>query len=1056
MADSHDFPLILSFSISVGGQDGGTHEIEQEMVTIGKGGAAVLQLDDPALADLHCAVQLGDDGVVTVLDLGSETGTLLNGKPVNNSPVKDGDEIRLGNTQIKLGIRRAKPAAAALAGAAAAGPGQAAGASAAPSASLSAAAQVGRSNVLDLSLAEPEKVIDAVVWSSKDQGGGVSDQMSPRVLQVAEVWFNQVMSVRHFGPETRKIHVGDKVPHVMRVVSSLIVVLMLAGVALFAAQTNRIVEPPHLPAGDAELTAQWKAEADAQRRRLAEEQQQKAADELAALEAAAAEKKMTLEDYKAEQKKLKAEEAEKGPKDPYVEMEEAFNEKSKNEFDKASKANPKRFFQLPIFELYEQPDYEALMKDKLLPWARERAPRGELDKFWIDALKQWTKTYDIYEDPEIPRVAEDLPWGIRVVRDGTPAMVVPGIDPDRVHLADAAWKLTSVVPSEELRLWAPSAQEVADREAVYHEVQGLLYAQAKARRSRAAMCDVLGNLLEFPDEKDRFDMNAIYGTCLADQDKWDEAREFVARAMERRPSGELSDDDALLVLNTLQSAAMLKMRDGWGGDPFLEDPELVPAEKWDPAKASVEELRSFITARAHDPQALLKADALLHRLDLQKMREAHAAIIRKAMWTCAILLLLLPLGIGIDQIRIRGSAQDFFVPENTVPNNHFPMVEQNGGVKLNITRDWVGWVDRQGQRTSLSDLIGSGKARDVGGYFQADLADDETAFVDIGNIHFVVARVHRGKVIPTPFREGVDWAFLAILGALLLSGGLLALRMLLVPFEPRQESVEIPDRFVELLIQPVEKQKDKPSGNPDAGEGAKAKKEEGKVGKKESKLKKAKGSKVAVNRAQQDKQIAENAGLLAALNQMDSSVIGGQGLGGEVSNAIGGLIGAVGTQYGSGGLGSRGDGWGGGGNAEGIGGLGTRGTGLGGSGYGRGAGFYGQKGSGGPGVGAGDPIILGALDKSLIDRVVKQHLAAIRYCYEKELAKNPKLFGKIVVKFTIAKDGTVSSASVKSSTMGNPIVEECVAERFMRMRFPAPKGGGIVVVSYPFVFNAAG
>ncbi len=104
----------------------------------------------------------------------------------------------------------------------------------------------------------------------------------------------------------------------------------------------------------------------------------------------------------------------------------------------------------------------------------------------------------------------------------------------------------------------------------------------------------------------------------------------------------------------------------------------------------------------------------------------------------------------------------------------------------------------------------------------------------------------------------------------------------------------------------------------------------------------------------------------------------------------------------------------------------------------------------------GDPIILGALDKSIIDRIVKQHLPQIRYCYQKELNKNPKLFGKIVVKFVISKEGEVSSASTKSSTMNNPIVEKCINSRFMRMRFPKPKGGGIVIVSYPFVFNAQG
>ena len=95
---------------------------------------------------------------------------------------------------------------------------------------------------------------------------------------------------------------------------------------------------------------------------------------------------------------------------------------------------------------------------------------------------------------------------------------------------------------------------------------------------------------------------------------------------------------------------------------------------------------------------------------------------------------------------------------------------------------------------------------------------------------------------------------------------------------------------------------------------------------------------------------------------------------------------------------------------------------------------------------------MGALDKSLIDRVIKRHMNQIKYCYQRELTKNPNLGGKITVKFVIAKDGSVSKASTKTSTMGNKAVESCINRRFHRFKFPEPKGGGIVIVSYPFIF----
>jgi hypothetical protein len=245
------------------------------------------------------------------------------------------------------------------------------------------------------------------------------------------------------------------------------------------------------------------------------------------------------------------------------------------------------------------------------------------------------------------------------------------------------------------------------------------------------------------------------------------------------------------------------------------------------------------------------------------------------------------------------------------------------------------------------------------------------------------------------------------------------------------------------------------SSNPDAGEGVKAKKEEGKVGKKDAKMEKAKGNKVEIQKKELDREIAENQGILGALagNADLDGMFGTSGLDANLTGGIGGLIGAKGTQIGSGGLGARGPGLGGGGTAEGLGGLGTKRMGSGASGYGAGGGSFGAKGAGGTGVVGGDAIILGALDRSLIDEVIKRHMNQIRYCYQRELTNNPALGGKIVMKFVIAKDGTVSSASKETSSMNNAGVENCVAGRFMRMQFPEPKGGGIVIVSYPFVFT---
>ena len=78
----------------------------------------------------------------------------------------------------------------------------------------------------------------------------------------------------------------------------------------------------------------------------------------------------------------------------------------------------------------------------------------------------------------------------------------------------------------------------------------------------------------------------------------------------------------------------------------------------------------------------------------------------------------------------------------------------------------------------------------------------------------------------------------------------------------------------------------------------------------------------------------------------------------------------------------------------------------------------------------------------------------IRYCYHRELTNNPQIAGKLVIKFVIAKDGSVSNSNVKTTTLDSPAVETCVAARFMRMQFPEPAEGTVVKVTYPFEFLA--
>lgn len=105
-------------------------------------------------------------------------------------------------------------------------------------------------------------------------------------------------------------------------------------------------------------------------------------------------------------------------------------------------------------------------------------------------------------------------------------------------------------------------------------------------------------------------------------------------------------------------------------------------------------------------------------------------------------------------------------------------------------------------------------------------------------------------------------------------------------------------------------------------------------------------------------------------------------------------------------------------------------------------------------LGGDEAEALGGLDKSLIAAVVQSNIGQIKHCYERQLIVDPNIFGKVVASWTIDKEGAVSVSSVKKTTMNNKAVENCIASKIKNWTFPKPKGGGQVLVSYPFLFKS--
>jgi len=90
-----------------------------------------------------------------------------------------------------------------------------------------------------------------------------------------------------------------------------------------------------------------------------------------------------------------------------------------------------------------------------------------------------------------------------------------------------------------------------------------------------------------------------------------------------------------------------------------------------------------------------------------------------------------------------------------------------------------------------------------------------------------------------------------------------------------------------------------------------------------------------------------------------------------------------------------------------------------------------------------------------IQKVLLEHVPAIRYCYERELKRNPELKGKVTVRITVGPDGSVKEANIAASTLNDERVERCILSRTRMWKdFPAiDPGEGDVTFKQVYSFG---
>jgi pSer/pThr/pTyr-binding forkhead associated (FHA) protein len=78
--------------------------LSQAVIKIGKLGSSHIRLNDDTASRMHAVIECDDDAV-HIIDLGSTTGTCVNGKKVNKASLRHGDHIRIGESELVIAMR---------------------------------------------------------------------------------------------------------------------------------------------------------------------------------------------------------------------------------------------------------------------------------------------------------------------------------------------------------------------------------------------------------------------------------------------------------------------------------------------------------------------------------------------------------------------------------------------------------------------------------------------------------------------------------------------------------------------------------------------------------------------------------------------------------------------------------------------------------------------------------------------------------------------------------------------------------------------------------------
>ncbi|MCA9627384.1 MAG: FHA domain-containing protein, partial [Myxococcales bacterium] len=93
---------VLTFALYKGDELLRRETVTQDIVKVGKDPKSHLQVDDELASRMHAVIEVGGPDDITLIDLGNDPGTQVNGARVNKCKIHVGDQIEVGATRIVL------------------------------------------------------------------------------------------------------------------------------------------------------------------------------------------------------------------------------------------------------------------------------------------------------------------------------------------------------------------------------------------------------------------------------------------------------------------------------------------------------------------------------------------------------------------------------------------------------------------------------------------------------------------------------------------------------------------------------------------------------------------------------------------------------------------------------------------------------------------------------------------------------------------------------------------------------------------------------------------